>query len=189
MRAGHQPAEQGGWLPLSASQWDECRRHLIAEACERYGYRRAALDDVEDLVQDAFLRGFKRAATFRGDGYQTQRRWLKAILHRLAIDRFRRQQAAPPRSPLLVDNLRDGSPPPLERLIAAEDSNRLSAMLARLPHSDREIVQTSGHALVQLAKRLGITFAALRQRRIRLIRQIKHDLNNGGGRTAPGNNG
>src|SRR2546429_725799 len=104
------------------------RRH--ARALARFlaggGAREA---DVDDLVQETFIRAFRAVAKFRG---QCQfRTWLLTIGGNVLKDAGRRagrEKVVP-----LDDALRDRDGDPHEQAVAGEAADRLRAGLARLP--------------------------------------------------------
>src|SRR5438093_10725643 len=110
------------------------RRH--ARALARFlaggGAREA---DVDDLVQETFIRAFRAVARFRG---QCQfRTWLLTIGGNALKDAARRFQQV--RVVPLDDELRSRDGDPHETAVAGEVEGRLREMLERLPHMQREV--------------------------------------------------
>lgn len=91
-------------------------------------------DLVDDASQEAFLRAFRRLASFRFDSAFST--WLHRVAYTTAIDFLRRSPRGEPW---------DGDPPPiedaaigpLERVLRRESQASVSAALARLPPPHR----------------------------------------------------
>lgn len=91
--------------------------------------------EVDDLVQETFIRAFRRVAQFRG---QCQfRTWLLAIGSNALKDAGRRAKRA--RIVPLNDALRATGGDPYEVTVAGETERRLADGLARLPRMQREV--------------------------------------------------
>lgn len=110
------------------------RRHARALA----GFLAAAgasASDLDDLVQETFIRAFRAAARFRG---QCQfRTWLLAIGGNVLKDaarRARRHRVVP-----LDEDVRAADGDPHEQAVAGELEERLQQGIARLPKLQREV--------------------------------------------------
>jgi len=91
--------------------------------------------DLDDLVQDTFIRAFRGAAGFRG---QCQfRTWLLTIGGNVLKDAGRRARRA--RNVPLDEELKATDGDPHEHTVAAEMEDRLRAGLDRLPRMQREV--------------------------------------------------
>ena len=66
-------------------------RHLAV--VRRLAGRIAGPDDVDDVVQDSFLRAFHRLDRFRGEG--SFRSWLLQIVHNTALNAVARRRPEP----------------------------------------------------------------------------------------------
>lgn len=110
------------------------RRH--ARALARFLVGAGAPEgDVDDLVQETFIRAFRALATFRG---QCQfRTWLLTIGGNVAKDAHRRSRRG--RVVPLPEDLRSSDGDPHEQAVAGEAEGRLTAGLARLPPMQREV--------------------------------------------------
>src|SRR6266513_3190363 len=124
-------AWRGGDEPAAA---ELVRRH--ARALARFLAGAGALEaDVDDLVQETFIRAFRAVGKFRG---QCQfRTWLLTIGGNVLKDAGRR--AARDKMVPLDDALRDRDGDPHEQAVAGEAADRLSAALLRLPRMQREV--------------------------------------------------
>ena len=110
------------------------RRH--ARALARFLAGAGALEvDLDDLVQEAFIRAFRAMATFRG---QCQfRTWLLSIGGNLVKDlgrRMARRRIVP-----LDERLASRDGDPHQRAEAGETEERLQRGLERLPRMQREV--------------------------------------------------
>lgn len=86
----------------------------------------------EDVVQEAFLRAYRRLPGFRGEARFTT--WLYRIVRNLAIDRLRRPRQSRPHVDEAVLSRRaavEGDPQ--RALLVAERARRIEACLRRLP--------------------------------------------------------
>ena len=95
----------------------------------------ASDSELDDLVQETFIRAFRRVDTFRG---QCQfRTWLLAIGGNALKDAGRRAQRT--RVVPLTDGLRAPGGDPYDVTVAGEMERRLRDGLARLPRMQREV--------------------------------------------------
>src|SRR5438876_306269 len=124
-------AWRGGDEPAAA---ELVRRH--ARALARFLAGAGALEaDVDDLVQETFIRAFRAVGRFRG---QCQfRTWLMTIGGNVLKDAHRRSRRA--RVVPLGDDLRATDGDPHERAVAGEAERRLVAGLEQLPRMQREV--------------------------------------------------
>ncbi len=110
---------------------------LYAAMFHRLGNR----EDAEDAVQDAFIRAYRKLATFDGrSGFYT---WLFRIAHNAAISRRRRRR---PR--VSLDEQRDATgsepasegPPPQETAMRREQVQQVREAIDQLPDDQRDIL-------------------------------------------------
>src|SRR5256885_4030838 len=134
-------AWRGGDEPAAA---ELVRRH--ARALARFLAGAGALEaDVDDLVQDTFIRAFRAVGRFRG---QCQfRTWLMTIGGNVLKDAHRRSRRA--RVVPLGDDLRATDGDPHERAVAGEAERRLVAGPEPLPPVPRAVVLLRGPPGVQ----------------------------------------
>jgi RNA polymerase sigma-70 factor (ECF subfamily) len=98
-----------------------------------------AAADTSDLIQDAWLRTLGRLDAFEPQGRHALAAYLReAVRNRICDEhrRFGRSGAGV----ALPDTLAASAPSPLDHAIAAEIEARYRASLARLTHTDREII-------------------------------------------------
>lgn len=147
------------------------RRH--APALGRYLYSSgAAPDEIEDLVQEALFRAFRRLDSWRGEA--SFRSWLFAIAGNVLRDEFRRRKG---RQVLSLEDrdLPDRADPEAE-LAATETEEGLRRGIASLPRLQREVFllrtqQGSGYA--EIAAALGTTPGAARVHYHHAVKRLK----------------
>lgn len=131
--------------------------------------------DLDDLVQDTFIRAFRALGQFRG---QCQfRTWLLTIGGNVVKDaqrRARRGRAVP-----LNEELPASDGDPHERAVAGEVEARLAAGLARLPRMQREVFllrAQQGLEYDEIAAALGTTPGAARVHYHHAVRRLKESV-------------
>ncbi len=147
------------------------RRHT--PALGRYLYSSgAAADEIEDLVQEALFRAFRRLDGWRGEA--SFRSWLFAIGGNVLRDEFRRRKG---RQVLSLEDrdLPDRADPEAE-LAATETEDGLRRGIASLPRLQREVFllrtqQGSGYA--EIAAALGTTPGAARVHYHHAVKRLK----------------
>jgi RNA polymerase sigma-70 factor (ECF subfamily) len=147
------------------------RRHAGALGRFLYGSGAAAAD-VDDLVQEAFFRAFRRLDSWRAEG--SIRNWLFTIGGNLLRDEFRKAKGRT-LLPLEDRDIADSADPQGE-LVASEAEERLREGLARLPRLQREVfllrVQ-QGSAYEEIAVALGTTAGAARVHYHHAVKRLK----------------
>jgi RNA polymerase sigma-70 factor, ECF subfamily len=131
--------------------------------------------DLDDLVQDTFIRAFRALGQFRG---QCQfRTWLLTIGGNVVKDaqrRARRVRAVP-----LNEELPASDGDPHERAVAGEAEARLAAGLVRLPRMQREVFllrAQQGLEYDEIATALGTTPGAARVHYHHAVRRLKESV-------------
>src|SRR3989442_178045 len=117
--------------------------------------------DVDDLVQETFIRAFRALAKFRG--HCRFRTWLMTIGGNVLKDAHRRSGRA--RVVPLGDDLRATDGDPHERAVAGEAERRLAAGLEQLARMQREVFllrAQQGLEYDEIAAALGTTPGAAR---------------------------
>lgn len=126
--------------------------------------------DLDDLVQEALLRGVERIGTLRdADRFGP---WLRGIARHLALDRIRRKP--PPSAP--IDAVAEPAAPEDD---PEADTEELWRAIEGLPETLREAlhlfyVARLGYA--EIGERLGITSAAVNRRLTRARQRLRERL-------------
>jgi RNA polymerase sigma-70 factor (ECF subfamily) len=147
------------------------RRH--APAVGRFLYSSgAAPDDIDDLVQEALFRAFRRLDGWRGEA--SFRSWLFAIAGNVMRDEFRRRKGRQ------VISLEGRDPPdhadPHADLAATEVEEVLRRGIAALPRLQREVflMRTQhGSGYEEIAAVLGTTPGAARVHYHHAVKRLK----------------
>jgi len=131
--------------------------------------------DLDDLVQETFLRAFRSIAGFRG---QCQfRTWLLTIGSNVLKDEGRR--AAKRKVVPLDENLRASGGSPHDEAVAAEAEGRLGQVLTELPRLQREVFllrAQQGMAYEEIASALETTQGAARVHYHHAVKRLKERL-------------
>ena len=147
------------------------RRH--ARALARFLGAAGALEaDVDDLVQETFIRAFGAVARFRGQC--RFRTWLLTIGGNVVKDAHRRSRRA--RVVPLADDLQASDGDPHERAVAGEAEARLGVGLERLPRMQREVFllrAQQGLEYAEIAAALGTTPGAARVHYHHAVKRLK----------------
>lgn len=121
----------------------------------------------EEAVQDAFLRVWRRAATFdpsRG----SVRSWLMTIVHHCAID-LHRKRASGPTIVAGLDEIAEHTPAPdtWSEVSARLDQDRVRAAVAQLPQEQRRAIELAyfdGLTHREIAERDGLPLGTVKGR-------------------------
>jgi RNA polymerase sigma-70 factor, ECF subfamily len=148
-----------------------------AAALGRYLYAAGAgPSEVDDFVQEAFFRAFRRLDGWRGDA--SFRSWLFTIAGNLLKDEFRRHKGR--RVLSIEEGDAAASSDPEGELVAADAECRLREALGRLPRLQREVfllrVQ-QGIDYGEIAAALGTTPGAARVHYHHAVRKLKEICN------------
>jgi RNA polymerase sigma-70 factor (ECF subfamily) len=149
-------------------------RHAAALA--RFAASQGVREQVEELVQDTFVKAFGSLDGFRGEA--SFRTWLFTILRRLVLDRRRSE-----RREREVVELTDTEPASgfgaLDRLVAEETETRVHVALARLSRLQREVFTlrvSEGLSYKDIAKVLDSTEGAARVHYHHALQRVKEAL-------------
>ena len=128
--------------------------------------------DLDDLVQETFIRAFRRIESWRGES--AFRSWLFAIAANLRRDELRRRKGI--RWFSLGSHDAPTSATPESELEGDETAERIRAGIATLPRLQREVflrrVQT-GEEYEAIAKALGTTAGAARVHYHHAVKRLK----------------
>jgi RNA polymerase sigma-70 factor (ECF subfamily) len=147
-----------------------------ASPVARYLQSLGARDDVEELLQDTFVRAFSALDSFRGES--SLRTWLFTIARRLLLDSrraFRRRRD--------VDPVAEGDAvtefTALDGLIAGESGRRVLEAVERLSPTQREVFSLragEGRSYREIAEIVGTTEGAARVHFHNALRSVKENL-------------
>lgn len=139
---------------------------IEAELPRLRAYARALARDpvaADDLVQEALLRAYERASTYRAE--LSLRSWLLTILHNLFIDSRRRASSEQRRNARLTE-LYDGMVAPAEQEQAVE-LRELATRFEALPEQHRAVlslISVQGLSYQEAAATLGVPVGTVMSR-------------------------
>ncbi|MBI3002354.1 MAG: RNA polymerase sigma factor [candidate division NC10 bacterium] len=167
---------------------DEAAFRLLYRRYERrlLGFLIPYLGDpalAEDLLQETFLRVYRRRAAYEPRG--AFRTWLFAIARNLALDQIRRRRGSPEATPLPQEEgvagtdpglVPDPTPDPLGVLVERRTAAALRAALLDLPEADRAVILLSrleGLRYHEIAEVLGSSEGAVKVRAHRALLALR----------------
>ena len=147
-----------------------------AQALARFAVSCGARDEVDELVQDTFVRAFGSLDGFRGES--SFRTWLFTIERRLLLDRRRAERRRPANEEIGEEDAATeyGA---LDRLVADETNAQLSRAIDRLTPTQREVFVlrvNEGMSYKEIAGTVGTTEGAARVHYHNAVRAIKESL-------------
>jgi RNA polymerase sigma-70 factor, ECF subfamily len=147
-----------------------------ADALARFAVSTGERNDVEELVQDTFVRAFSSLDGFRGDS--SFRTWLFTIERRLLLDRRRAQRRRRD-----VVEIQEGDVATafdaLDSVVATEAQQRLKQAMTRLSPTQREVFTlrvSEGLSYKEIAELVGTTEGAARVHYHNAMRTMKESL-------------
>jgi len=147
-----------------------------SDALARFAVNLGERTDVEELVQDTFVRAFGSLHSFRGES--ALRTWLFTIERRLVLDRRRVARRAPP-----VVEIADSSAATeftaLDSMVAAETEQQVREAIERLSPTQREVFTlrvAEGLSYREIASVVGSTEGAARVHYHNAMRAVKEYL-------------
>jgi RNA polymerase sigma-70 factor (ECF subfamily) len=147
-----------------------------AEALARFASRLGITQDVDELVQDTFIRAFGALDRFRAES--SLRTWLFTIERRLVIDR-RRTQARRGTDVDLDDAPLSTGFDALDALVADEASRRVIDAIARLTRLQRDVFTLrvqEGRSYKEIAEILDTTEGSARVHYHNAMRAVREYL-------------
>ncbi len=149
-------------------------RHSAALA--RFAVSSGARSDVEELVQDTFVRAFNSLDGFRGDS--SFRTWLFTIERRLLLDRMRADRRRRDRVEIQEgDAITEFDA--LDALVADEMAGKLQRAIGRLSPTQRQVFTlrvAEGMSYKDIAEAVGTTEGAARVHYHNAMRSVKEFL-------------
>jgi RNA polymerase sigma-70 factor, ECF subfamily len=134
-------------------------------------------EDSEEIVQETFLRLFKRLRD-KGQGGNPHG-WAFRVAHNLAIDMYKDRRLFSTKSPQewagLSDSLTDQSPDPEESLLGREEVARVNRAISSLSSRQLQCVylRAEGFRHREIADLLGITMATVAESLRRANRKLR----------------
>ena len=128
--------------------------------------------EAEEVVQEAFLRVWQKAPSWREDGGARISTWLARVIVNLCIDRRRRARSVPLEE---VPEMPDTSPGADETLALEERRQRVAAALAELPDRQRAAMVLSyyeGLSNAEVAGALETSIGAVESLLVRARRSL-----------------
>ncbi len=147
-----------------------------APSLARFAASIGARTDIEELVQDTFVRAFGSLDGFRGDS--TLRTWLFTILRRLVLDQRRARARRPVSVPVADDDAVTGFDA-LDGMVATETEQKVRDAVAGLTPTQREVFTlrvTEGLSYKEIADVAGTTEGAARVHYHNAMRAVKEFL-------------
>jgi RNA polymerase sigma-70 factor (ECF subfamily) len=147
-----------------------------AEALARFASSCGARDEVDELVQDTFVRAFSSLDGFRGAS--SFRTWLFTIERRLLLDRRRAERRRPERVEVQETDAATEYTA-LDTLVAGEAEQRLREAVDALSPTQREVFVlrvTEGLSYREIAEVVGTTEGAARVHYHNALRTVKEFL-------------
>lgn len=148
-----------------------------AQALARFAASFGASDEIDDLVQDTFVRAFQSLDGFRGDS--SFRTWLFTIERRLLLDRRRAEKRRPSRVEVQEGDAATEYDA-LDGLVANEAANRVREAMTRLSPTQREVFAlrvAQGLSYKEIAELVGTTEGAARVHYHNAMRAVKEQIN------------
>ena len=149
-------------------------RHAAALA--RFAVSSGERSDVDELVQDTFVRAFNSLDGFRGES--SFRTWLFTIERRLLLDRRRAEKRRRDRTEIQEDDAATEYDA-LDSVVADETQRRLHAAVSRLSPTQREVFTlrvAEGLSYKEIAEAVGTTEGAARVHYHNAMRAVKEFL-------------
>src|SRR4051812_15812447 len=148
-----------------------------AQALARFAASFGANEEVDDLVQDTFIRAFQSLDGFRGES--TFRTWLFTIERRLLLDRRRAEKRRPGRVEVQETDAATEYDA-LDRMVAGEAAGRVHEAMKHLSPTQREVFAlrvAQGLSYREIAELVGTTEGAARVHYHNAMRAVKEYLN------------
>jgi RNA polymerase sigma-70 factor (ECF subfamily) len=150
------------------------QRHAAALA--RFAVSSGERNDVDELVQDTFVRAFNSLDGFRGES--AFRTWLFTIERRLLLDRRRSEKRRRDRTEIKEDDSATEYDA-LDSMVADETQKKLRDAVTRLSPTQREVFTlrvAEGLSYKEIAETVGTTEGAARVHYHNAMRAVKEFL-------------
>src|SRR5215510_1448497 len=147
-----------------------------ASALARFAASSGERNDVDELVQDTFVRAFNSLDGFRGES--SFRTWLFTIERRLLVDRRRSETRRRDRVEIQEDDA-STEYDALDGVVAGETERRMRQAMSRLSPTQREVFTlrvAEGLSYKEIAAAVGTTEGAARVHYHNAMRTVKEFL-------------
>jgi RNA polymerase sigma-70 factor (ECF subfamily) len=147
-----------------------------APALARFAASQGARHDIDELVQDTFVRAFNSIDGFRGDS--SFRTWLLTIERRLMLDRRRSEKRRPDKVEIQEGDASTQFDA-LDGMVADEARKRLMEAVTKLSPTQREVFTLrvgEGMSYKEIADAVGTTEGAARVHYHNAMRAVKESL-------------
>ena len=147
-----------------------------AQALARFAASFGAHEEIDDLVQDTFIRAFQSLDGFRAES--SFRTWLFTIERRLLLDRRRAEKRRPSRVEVQEDDA-STEYDALDAMVAGESANRVREAMTKLSPTQREVFAlrvAQGLSYKEIAELVGTTEGAARVHYHNAMRAVKEFL-------------
>ena len=147
-----------------------------AQALARFAASFGAHEEVDDLVQDTFIRAFQSLDGFRAES--SFRTWLFTIERRLLLDRRRAEKRRPSRVEVQEDDA-STEYDALDAMVAGESANRVREAMRKLSPTQREVFAlrvAQGLSYKEIAELVGTTEGAARLHYHNAMRAVKEHI-------------
>jgi RNA polymerase sigma-70 factor (ECF subfamily) len=147
-----------------------------AQALARFAVASGERNDVDELVQDTFVRAFNSLDGFRGDS--SFRTWLFTIQRRLLVDRKRAEKRRRDRDEVQEDDAATEYDA-LDTVVADETQQRLQKAIGKLSPTQKEVFTlrvSEGLSYKEIAEAVGTTEGAARVHYHNAMRAVKEFL-------------
>ena len=168
------------------AQWKAGDQRAASELVERHASALArfaascgAREEIDELVQDTFVRAFGSLDGFRGDS--SFRTWLFTIERRLLMDRRRAERRRPKGAEISEGDVATEYDA-LDDMVADEAQARVRQAMAKLTPTQREVFVlrvNEGLSYKEIAETVSTTEGAARVHYHNAMRAVKEFLSNG----------
>jgi len=147
-----------------------------AQALARFAASFGAQDEIDDLVQDTFIRAFQSLDGFRAES--SFRTWLFTIERRLLLDRRRAEKRRPSRVEVQEGDATTEYDA-LDGMVAGEAAQRVRQAMTKLSPTQREVFAlrvAQGLSYREIADLVGTTEGAARVHYHNAMRAVKEHI-------------
>lgn len=156
--------------------YDRYSRPVYSFAYRMLGDR----DHAEDLMQEVFLRAWRRSSRF-SDSRGTLISWLLSITHNMAIDELRKKQRRPQKADsnepdVLMGSLRDTTEPVEEIAVRSDTGRAVREALDEIPENQRVVLELGyfrGMTQREISEKLDVPLGTIKTRMRLALRKLQ----------------